>query len=429
MGKLLNTTYHDSVNNITTLYNNLVNNPFYNWNDKKPSIVTYYNINKDYSSLDPGSKIQYDNINDDSPIRYNRIYDFIIYGFDKIELQIENGEFGLESSEIEGDVYILPNTIIPYEGDYFEVSHIRDSTWLFIIKDVQRDTLQNGSNAFKLSYKLEYLDHNMILNKIKWNYRMIETREGTNISSIVRCEDYDIARIIDEKAVMLKGYYEELFYDSKVQTFIYEDLREFRFYDPFMIEFLIRNKILDNGEYTDYTYVDHKLDIPKTFSLDYDKTFFRSFEKKDKYKLQSSNHKVTYKTINSFGTLFESRYETYYEVYYEDLYTNYNLNCISDDLINRVILNNLYTNLDDNYSIFAWSNIIIKYFNDEDLEVEELNSLDNLLYFYKEYINSIENKKELLEIDSSIRLFYIIPLIIFCLEKYIEKVLSQHNNK
>ena len=77
--------------------------------------------------------------------------------------------------------------------------------------------------------------------------------------------------------------------------------------------------------------------------------------------------------------------------------------------------------MDDNYNIFAWSNIIIKYFNDGDLEVEELNSLDNLLYFYKEYINSIENKKELLEIDSSIRLFYIIPLIIFCLEKYIEK--------
>jgi hypothetical protein len=98
LGKLLNTTYHDTVNNITGMYNSLVNNPFYNWNDKKPTICTYYNINKDYSSLDPGSKIQYDNINDESPIRYNRIYDFLIYGFNRIELNTENGEFGLEAS-------------------------------------------------------------------------------------------------------------------------------------------------------------------------------------------------------------------------------------------------------------------------------------------------------------------------------------------
>jgi hypothetical protein len=124
LGKILNTTYHETVDKVTGMYNSLVNNPFYNWNDKKPIICTYYNINKDYSSLDPGSKIQYDNINDESPIRYNRIYDFLIYGFNRIELQTENGDFGLEASEISGDAYILPNTIIPTEGDYFEIKHI-----------------------------------------------------------------------------------------------------------------------------------------------------------------------------------------------------------------------------------------------------------------------------------------------------------------
>ena len=425
MGKLLNTTYHDTVDQITGMYNSLVNNPFYNWNDKKPTLCTYYNINKDYSSLDPGSKIQYDNINDESPIRYNRIYDFIIYGFNRIELNTENGDFGLEASEISGDAYVLPNTIIPTEGDYFEIRHIKDSTWLFIITDVQQDTLQNGSNAYKLTYKLEYDDNTQIQNKIKHNYRMIDIREGTNISKIVRCEDYDIAKIMDEKAVMLKKYFQELFYDPKVQTFIFTDLTDFRMYDPFMIEFLIRNRVLDNGE-DDYIHVDHKLHIRKTFSLDYDRTFLRVFEKKDKSKLLESNHKIIYSVINEFGTTFASRYEAYYEVEYRDITGGYNMPCISDDLIFRVKENRLITNKDDKelYDYFLWENIIIKYFNNEPLNEDEINNIDNLIYKFQDMVDLSRNKKELFDFDSALKVFYIIPVLIFCLEKYIENILK-----
>ena len=37
----------------------------------------------------------------------------------------------------------------------------------------------------------------------------------------------------------LKKYFQELFYNERVQTFIFMDLTEFRMYDPYMIEFLI----------------------------------------------------------------------------------------------------------------------------------------------------------------------------------------------
>jgi len=427
LGKILNTTYHETVDKVTGMYNSLVNNPFYNWNDKKPTICTYYNINKDYSSLDPGSKIQYDNINDESPIRYNRIYDFIIYGFNRIELQTENSDFGLEASEISGDAYILPNTIIPTEGDYFEIKHIEDSTWLFIITDVQQDTLQNGSNAYKITYKLEYDDNTQILNKIKHNYRMIDVREGTNISKIVDCLDYEIAKLMDEKAVALKKYYQELFYNEKVQTFIFMDLTEFRMYDPYMIEFLIRNRVLDDGE-DDYIHVDHKLHMRKTFSIDYNRSFFRMFEKCDKEKLLQSNHRITYRLIKSFGTTFASRFEAYYEVIYEDTPAQgYNMNCISDDLIFRIKENNLITTNDEQelYDYLLWENIIIKYFNNEPYNFDEVEAVDNIIFKFKDIIRmAIEDKKTFLDIDSSVKVFYIIPLLIFCLEKGIEKVLK-----
>ena len=45
MGKIIETTYHDTVSKITEFNSSLINNSFYTLNDKKPSIVTYYNIN------------------------------------------------------------------------------------------------------------------------------------------------------------------------------------------------------------------------------------------------------------------------------------------------------------------------------------------------------------------------------------------------
>lgn len=404
MAKILNTTYHDTVEKVTGFYENLVNNPFYTLNDKKPVICTYYNINKDFSSLDPGSKLHMANIGSESPIRYNRIYDFILYGFQRIELNTDNGEFGLEADKIEGECYILPNTIIPTEGDYFEVDHITDSTWLFIVKDVQKDTLDNGSNAYKINYKLEYIDHNEILSKIVHNFRHIETREGTNIDKIVRCEDYDIAKIMDEKAVMLKEYFCNLFYNDKVQTFIYCPLTEFRVYDQYMIEFLIRNSILDNGEDSKYIDVSHQIPVPNTFSIDYDKTIFRYVEKRDKENILSSYRGMETVEIKSYGTLFGARYENYYKAIYNNDFDNY-VNSIDDKLIYDIFEGNIVEDHPENSNIL-WKNIIIKHFLKQNITVEELNSIDNITF------------------EMTTEAFYNIPILIYCLEKAIENVLK-----
>lgn len=399
MGKILNTVYHESVEKVTELYNDLVNNPFYTLNDKKPTICTYYNINKDYSSLDSGSKLYMDNIGSESPLRYNRIYDFIIYGFNKIEINNDNGDFGLETDKIEGDCYILPNLIVPTEGDYFEVSHIKDSTWLFIVKDVQQDTLQNGSNAYKVSYRLEYEDNIDIQDRIVYNFRMIDYKDGTNISKIIRCEDFDIAKLMDDKAVMLKQYYQDLFYNDKVQTFIYLDSTEYRTYDPYMIEFLIRNKILDNG--TDsYIHVDHKLFTPRTFFLDYNNTIFMIFERNKKENILTCIYSNYLQKITSFGTSFAARYEDYFKTEYkEDIKPGFNTPCIDEDLLYHISEGRLY---EEN----IWKNIIVKYFNKQNITDDEVKDIDNINFVFAK------------------EAFYIIPFLIFCLERAVENVIK-----
>lgn len=406
MGKILETTYHDTVERITSFNKDLINNSFYTLNDKKPTIVTYYNINKELSGLDPGSKVAYDNIGDDSPLRFNKIDDFIIYGFTKIELQTENDEFGLEAEKVAGECFVLPNTIVPTEGDYFEVDHITDSTWLFIITDVQKDTLENGSNAYKLSYKLEYIDHDRLLKNVAEEYTMIEKREGTNIAKVIENNKLAAAKLMDKTAVMLKSYFNDLFYNDKVQTFIYTDLTEWRVYDPYMIEFLIRNKILDNGN-DSFVYVDHKIPTSKTFSIDYDHTFFRVFETKDISKLVSSYYSIQLEDINAFGTVFHSRFEAYFKAKYVTTPTGYKGQCIDENIIYRISDMKLIEDVKDlNNPTPLWINILIKHFSGESITTEEIESVNDIHY------------------DTSMQAFYLIPLLILCLENAIEKALN-----
>ena len=408
MGRLLNTTFQDTVNEITGLYDNLVNNPFYIFNENKPVSSTYYNINKTFTSLDPGSKLAYDQIGDESPIRYNRIYDFLIYGFPQIELSNENGEYGLENEKIEVDIYLLPNTIVPYEGDYFEVSHIKQSTLLFQVTDVQKDTLDNGSNVYKAHAKLEYTDHEKILKKIEYNYRMVFTNDGTNMATVLRCEDYEIAKFMDKYAVMLKGYYNDLFYNSDVQTYTYEDLTVVKIYDSYMIEFLLRNDIMLHGE--QYIHVMHQIPTQRTFSIDYDHTIFRYFEEKNSHILES-RYIIGANLIQAYGTIFDTRYDDYYSAVYYKTPKKFYSYCLREDIIYAIENHELVEDVrDPNGNSPIWKNIIIKYFYDEPITEDEVKAISEMDFEYSK--------------DA----FYLIPIMIFCLEQAIDSIINQHKD-
>ena len=407
MGKLLDTKYHDTVQDVTEFYSDLIHNGLYKFNDKRPTIVTYYNINKQYSSLDPGSKLSYSPIGEDTPLRWNRINGFMVYGFSRIQTEVNYDEYGLEGAPITGEIYVMPNQITPTENDYFEVEHIKDSTWLFVITDVQSDTLSNGANCYRLAYKLEYVDHDRLMNYVVSDYTMITKRDGTNITEIVKNDNLDLAKEFDRRAVMLKSFFNDLFYNEFVQTYIYSDITEFRVYDPFMIEFLHRNHVLDNGE-DSYICVTQQIPLPPTFSMDYEHTFYRAMELKDKDRMSTSDRAIIIEELKSFGTTFASRFEPYFVAKYKTPETGYKGYCLKDGLITRIKENILIDPSKDNMEVKPyWVNIIIRYFNNTIPSMDEIKSIDEWRF------------------DNSIEAYYMIPLLIMSLETAIEKVLSQ----
>ena len=407
MAKILSTKYFDTNNAIIDMNSTLLQNSFYSYNDKKGLSVKYYNINDDMSTLDPGSKLAYTDIGVDSPIRFNVINGMYLYQFNKAELNFDNGDYGLESGAITGDSYIIPNTIVPRDGDFFEVDHIKDSTWLFKVNDVQRDTLENGANVYKISWNLDRTTNRDILKNVVKVFRYIDTIEGSNLKAVVEEEKYQVAAQLDALSVSFVKYFKELFYNKYVQTFIYKWYNEYNMYDPFSIEFMIRNKLIDTQD--DYLYVDHKMNVPRTFSIDYDKTIYRAFEERDIKKFCCAKKQSQADFIDDLTSIFSTRFEQYFALNYNVvLEENGPLNprgiipIIDEDFENRIVKNDKYPiNCD-----LAYRNIIIKYFNREDIYVKDIENIDKIDLF------SVKD------------IYYDCLFLIFCLDYYTKYLLS-----
>ena len=414
MGKFIDTSYTEAINNVTGTITSLLNNPYYMWNDKKPTMVTYYHINAEQSSLDESSGMNYSDLGPNCPFRYNEIENFVLYGIDKIALQLQAGEFGVESDEITGDAIVLPGTIVPYPSDYFIINHAKDS-WLFRVNDVNKDTLYDGSNIWKLSYRLEHIDDSHLQDLVVEDYKMIVNNVGTKYTPILRSSSYDMVDSLDHICTTLKQYFVSLYYNERVQTFIFTHYLEDHFYDPYMIEFIIRNKILENGSHDEYIYVEHKIATIKTFALDYNRTFFKAVEDRDIKAIQTAKTDSTADYIDEFGSIFAARTDPYFRMNYfvptmdpaPQPYVFHNvIECFPKELIPKIVNNDLYTKAEINQKPeFGLRNIIIKHFNHTSFDQSDFDNLEK--YDFSDSKDS----------------FYMIPMIIYAFESFEQRLM------
>ena len=119
-----------------------------------------------------------------------------------------------------------------------------------------------------------------------------------------------------------------------------------------------------------------------------------------------SSHTTSIEEIDYYGSIFNGRYDAYWRTIGIAL-PGYTIHCLDDKLIYKIQDNDLEKIDDSNDNLdMIWLNILIKYFNDENITEDEINALENIQF------------------DQSTDAFYIIPLLIFCLEKYIENALK-----
>lgn len=408
MGKFTNSSYVDELDSLQTGFKeNILDNPFYKYNAVPESIVTYYNLDKENSTLDEAAnniEVYIDRV--DSPIKYRKIENFIIYGLEKVILNLDVGEFGLENSDISGEGMIITGTIIPYSGDLFTINHT-NTELLFKVITSQPDTLPNGANCYKIEYKLFKLDKVHLEDNLTGEYTFLHNNVGTELNPVIEKDKYKELYELDRVSNILVEYYKDMFYDDRVNSFIFKN-NKLRFYDSILTQFLIDTDILNNTS-DKYLYLSQQIKTERDFNIKYNRSFYNALMRKNKDIVNRVDSFCYGELIESKIGIFYTRPEEYFAMKYERIDMNPTfLHCLTYDIFDRVFLNNVIENVKygDNKTKFL-HNIIIKYFNDENISKDDLKNL--------EYLDFVED-----DID----LFYYIPCVIYIMEQEIRSILD-----
>lgn len=401
MGNFINTNYNKTIDNLVEGAKSRLNNPFYIYGDRKPTIVTYYNINHNASTLDKGTSTLYDDIGQNSSLRFNKIENFHLYGIEKINVNLDVGEYGLESP-IEGEALILPNTIVPVPGDMFIINHVIDKPYLFMVTGIGIDTLYTGANFYKITYKLTRTDMDALtsletVQTIK-RFTYKAGNVGTTLTPLIESNQAELIDKIEDNIDTLLNYYMNLFYKNSVQNFILE-YQHMYLYDPYLIEFMIRNKLFALSG-NNYFHVEQAVYIGDTFALEYDHSIFKDIEiKKSNMRLNS----VYPVPVDDPNSLLVDRLESYYKLSNKVMYKDYDnpINWLDMDLLDRVINNELY----DADSNLYYRNLLILYMNNKEFDITD------------KIMNSIMD----IEFNYTKELFYMIPILVFILKSYVNK--------
>lgn len=403
-GKFVNTKHSETINTLVDGLQDILKNPYYMWSDKHGTITTYYNRNIEKSTLDEGAKIEQSSYGHDSPIVYNKINEFYIYGIERIQVSIEKDEFGASSADITGEGIVLPNTIVPYPGDYFAINYTKENV-MFKVTGVTHDTLETGANIYKFTYELCSIDESDLHINLGDTYQMMINNVGTSFNPIIRSEKYDFIKELDSVRSYLREHFVAVFYSDRIQSFsFYFNMR--RFYDPYMVEFIRNTDLLKDID--NYIYVTQQLSLPSKFILDYKRSIFRCFETRDFKNIRRYSHNAIGRFITSKTDIFSNRPEDYWSVDFK--YTQLEgevwgvIPCFAEELFTGIEEKIIYTN---EYSIY---NIIIKYINGIDLDNDDIESL------------------KFMEYADNPTLFYALPLIIFCLDDIITRMMVKSDN-
>jgi len=395
-GKFINKSYTNTINALTSGMIQKVKTANYVFNNKPPVICDWYNINKDATTLDEGTGAEYSAIGKNSPIRYNLIKGAIFYAQGiQMEFELEYDEDGLTAGAPSISGIVLPNTWIPYSGDHFTLKQA-GKEYIYRVNSVSFDTIDNNNNVYKFDAMLDQTGKSYIDKQVVETYRMIINNVGTSFNAVVKESIYDCIDTLDGLLIQMKDYYISLFYNDNVQTFTYVGPYG-NLYDPYMIEFLYRNDILAGS--TEYVYVHHEVPVPRTFSIDYNQSIFRSIETHTKNNFTNQNCNA--ELIQDQYSLFSTVADDYYMIKHKDFGLSL-FNPIDAQLVNNVKTNDKLLPNDPK----AYYNIIVDYFNDVKLD------------------SSIIPLIEAIEFTPSVDLFYTIPMLIYVLEYSIKKLMT-----
>lgn len=377
-----------------------INSPVARFIEQTPTFVIYYHINVDESTSDEGFKNVDSVIGNNSPIKYQRIDKFPIYGLDAVVAQLQDTEVGLDVS-YEGEATILPNTIKPLPNDYFIIPYVGGEV-LFRLTEIGYDNIR-PDNFYKIMFKLDAIDEDKKSNLDKQVYDKY-TCVLENIGSENRCiiqEDFkEQLDKIDAMYNDMTSLYLSIFYNERYNVILGDMSNGYRLYDPFMCEFINKHKLLTQKTSLTTIYLEEDHIVDNKRKLKYERSIFRFFERRNVNLIKPF-----------FYTIFKgiSRQESGFHRW-------------GDDTVMVVDLPSEFGN-DDTFRIFPDLTIeTIKFNGPTDSKYLQL-----IMKFIRNekpiniYDIDLTLNDELITLDANLEMFFITPILLYIIKEAVKE--------
>lgn len=304
--------------------------------ETSPTFVTYYHINNVTSTTNTGLYDVDKIIGPDSPLKYQLIKDFPIYGIEQIKLDLAEEEEGLTSS-YDGEGIILPNTVKPLPNDMFYVSYL-DKDYLFMVTTIEYDTIKSN-NFYRIGFTLrsvdvdeEYLLEHQVYEKYVCEFNNI----GTEEKCIIEEGSYLAIQELNKVYNLIANRYITLFYSKKFNSFIFSSENNI-IYDQFLSHFIMNNQLFyKDDDYNSFTLTNEDYGIE--FPILYDESIYRTIETRNVDNLGYTRYITTPVTYQQSIFFYYNKLDNVRSVYFIDVG---NQEYISDNLINQIQLKDI----------------------------------------------------------------------------------------
>lgn len=368
--------------------------------DKNPTFVTYYHICNATSITDTGFLNVERVIGENSPVQFQRIEDFPIYGIESIKLDLSDEDQGLTSS-FEGEGIILPNTIQPYPNDCFTISYL-DRNYLFMISSVNYDTIKSN-NFYNISFFIKTLNPGeaaQINKQIEDRFTCIFENIGTDDKCLMKVDEYEKIVKLEKVYDSLVEQYMTLYYNSKYNSLLFSESDGTYLYDKYLTHFVMSNKLMNRSDRYDTIYLNNE-DASRMFDIQYNFSVYKAIEECNIKNLKQvrflrapiSNPQSIFKFYNMTQVKSVNMIDTGNEMY------------LPDCLIGSIQINHI----DDKMDII--DKLLIKYFNGSIESIHNLGTEEIAAY----------------RMQYSIKEFIMVPIMLYIILKYVGKFIKNAN--
>ena len=186
-------------------------------------LTTYFSQRENSTTVDRGLQDIDQLFGDKSPLRFNKIKNFPLYGFGQANPN-NTDEQQIEDITVEGDCVVLPSTITPKPYDFFIINHLKMNA-IFEVTAVENDSMK-VEGYYKIHYRLHSTSDETNQNLDKQTVEKYDTdlnAIGSNLNPIIQEDEFLLRGKVEKMVNKMIESYIAMYYNERHNCFIYHD--------------------------------------------------------------------------------------------------------------------------------------------------------------------------------------------------------------